>query len=130
MANETNFPICMTESEKRRSERQKEAATFAANAIEQCKQMNFTIKQFRQIMDILDVKRKILSSYTEDAVRMGSDEDGVMLKDEVSEFADNLIKQCQQHNFTISQFSQIIEAFDLKHQLLKMGTADTVRMKN
>lgn len=65
------LPIHLTESEKKRYERTKEAEKFAKEVIVQCQQRNFTIKQFSQIVETLDFKRQLLESHAADTVKMG-----------------------------------------------------------
>ncbi len=116
-----------TESERARIKRSDEAAKFTDNMITQCKDHNFTIKQFGQVADILDFACKIITAHVVDTFTM-KDEERMMQKNEAAEFAVNLIKQCQQQNFTLKQFYQISNAFDFKRQLLESSAADTAKM--
>lgn len=118
-----------TESEKARIKRSDEAARFTDDMIAQCKERNFTVKQFRQIADILEFASKILTEHVVATATMKGEE-GLMQKDEAAEFAGDLIKQCQQQNYTLKQFYQVSNAFDFKCQLLESTAADTARMRD
>lgn len=62
--------IKLTETEKARMARDDEASKFANEIIEQCRQKNFTVRQFNHILGILDFKRQLLESHAADIVKM------------------------------------------------------------
>ncbi len=49
---------------------------------------------------------------------------------EARTFANNIIEQCQQRDFTVAQFCTVIEVLDFKMQLLKNHAADITGMKD
>ena len=50
----------LTQKEMEKLERLRKAKRFAEDVVNQCKQQNFTIAQFEQLVETLDIKRQLL----------------------------------------------------------------------
>lgn len=60
----------LSQKEKERLERLKKAKSFADDVVNQCKQQNFTIAQFEQLVETLDIKRQLLIMQATDKTKM------------------------------------------------------------
>ena len=49
-------------------------------------------------------------------------------RDEVEKFADEIVKQCQQQNFTIKEFGIMVEKLSDTRQILESHAADITRL--
>lgn len=49
---------------------------------------------------------------------------------EAVKFANNIIEQCQQRDFTVAQFCKVVGILDIEMQLLKDHAADITKMKD